>query len=190
MKLIKIFPIFLILFLIPTKTFAEAPEISYGKSTFNFAKFYYILEDNVTVSFNSRSFKGSIRADKAKVSLIQQKCVATGKVTLTQENITLTCDEAFATFNDKNVIVVGGVNFDSVENLSITSDKATYNWDERIADFYGKVKIKPEKNFVADKNLNSKETYAHVRYNVETNKILQLDKNFDSSKIVIPNFDD
>ena len=178
MKLIKILPMFLILFLIPMKTFADAPEISYGRSTFNFAKLYYVLEDNVTVSFNSRSFKGSIRADKAKVSLIKQKCLATGKVTLTHENITLTCDEAFATFDDKNVIVVGGVNFDNKDTLKITADKATYNWDERIADFYGKVKVSGEKN-----------SYEHVRYNVETNEILQLDKNFDSSKIVIPDFE-
>lgn len=177
MKL-KILPIILLLMLIPMKTFADAPEISYGRSTFNFAKLYYVLEDNVTVAFNSSSFKGSIRADKAKVSLVQQKCLATGKVTLTHENITLTCDEAFATFDDKNVIVSGKVNFESKDNLKITSDKATYNWDERIADFYGKVKVSGEKN-----------SYEHVRYNVETNKILKLDKNFDSSKIVIPDFE-
>ena len=178
MKL-KILPIVLILMLIPLKTFADAPEISYGRSSFNFAKLYYVLEDNVTVTFNSRSFKGTIRADKAKVSLIKQKCLATGKVTLTHENISLTCDEAFATFNDRNVIVVGDVNFAGEENLKITSDKATYNWDERIADFYGKVKVSGEKN-----------SYEHVRYNVEENKILQLDKDFDSSKIIIPDFEE
>ena len=188
MKL-RILPIILLLLLIPIKTFADAPEISYGQSTFNFLKGYYILKDNVTFSMNNGGFKGTIRADEAKISLITQKCLATGKVALTHESMNLTCEEAFASFNEKNVIVAGNVKFDSKENLKITADKATYDWGARVADFYGKVKIKPEKNFSADKNLNPKETYAHVRYNVETNKIIQLDKNFDSSKIVIPDFE-
>lgn len=189
MKFIKILPVLLILMLIPIKTFADAPEISYGQSTFNFLKGYYILKDDVTFSMHRGGFNGTIRADEAKISLITQKCLATGKVTLTQENMTLTCNEAFADFDEKNVIMAGNVNFDSKENLKVTADKATYKWDEKIADFYGKVKIKTEKNFVADKNLNLKETYAHLRYNVETNEIIQLDKNFDSSKIVIPDFE-
>lgn len=189
MKL-KILPIILILMLIPLKTFADAPEISYGQSSFNFAKGYYILKDNVVVSMNNHGFKGTIRADEAKVSLLKQKCLATGKVTLTHENISLSCDEAFATFDEKNVIVVGGVKFDSKENLKITADKATYNWNEKIADFYGKVKVKPDKNFKVDKNLKLTDTFSHVRYNVETNEIIQLDKDFDSSKIVIPDFDE
>ncbi|MBQ9441537.1 MAG: hypothetical protein IJU55_00805 [Selenomonadaceae bacterium] len=188
MKL-KILPILLIFMLIPLKTFADAPEISSGQSTFNFLKGYYILKDDVTFTMNNRGFKGSIRADEAIVSLITQKCLATGKVTLTQENISLTCDKAYATFNDKNVIVEGNVNFDSKENLKITAEKATYKWDERIADFYGKVKVKTEKNFEIDENLNPNGTFAHVRYNVETNKIIQLDKNFDASKIIIPDFE-
>lgn len=188
MKL-KILSLILIFMLIPIKTFADAPEISYGQSTFNFLKGYYILKDDVTFTMNNRGFKGSIRADEAIVSLITQKCLATGKVTLTQENMILTCNKAFASFNEKNVVIEGNVNFESKENLKITSDKATYNWDERIADFYGKVKVKTEKNFEVDENLKPSGTYAHVRYNVETNKILQLDKNFDASKIVIPDFD-
>ena len=190
MKLLKILPVILTLLLLPTKTFAEAPEISYGKSEFNFLKGYYILKDNVKVSTNNRGVKITVTADEAKVSLLQKKCFATGKVTLTHGDIIFTCDKAFAQWETDTADIVGKINFKSKDNITITSDTATFNWKEKIADFYGKVKIKTDKNFKIDKDMKpGKNNYAHVRYNVAENKILALDKEFDAPNIVIPDFD-
>lgn len=184
-KLMKILPLILLLFIVPAKTFADAPEISYGKMSFNFLKGYYTLEDNVKVSMNNHGVKMTVTADLAKVSLLQKKCVAVGNVNLTHDNIVFSCDKAFASWDSDSAEVVGNVNFNSKENITITAESATFNWKEKVADFYGKVKIHSEKNLKNDKG-----SYAHIRYNVEENKILQLDKKFDIPNIVIPDFDD
>lgn len=190
MRILKIFPLFLILFFLPIKVFADAPELSYGKSEFNLLKGYYLLKDNVRISTNNRGVKIIVTADEAKVSLIQKKCLATGKVTLTHDNIVFTCDKAFAEWETDTANIVGKINFKSKDVITITSDTATFNWKEKIADFYGKVKVKTGKNFKADGNLKpDKEIYAHVRFNVVENKILQLDKEFKDPNITIPDFD-
>ena len=189
MKIFKILPVLIILFFLPIKVFADAPEISYGRSEFDFLKGYYILKDNVKISTNNRGVKLTVTANEAKVSLINKKCLATGKVTLTHNDIIFTCDQAFAEWESERADIVGKINFKSQDNITITSDTATFNWKEKIADFYGKVKIKTGKNFQAEKDLKpGKETYAHVRYNVVENKILQLDKKFTDPKITIPEF--
>lgn len=191
MRLIKIFPLILILFLLPAKSFADAPEVSADKTSFNFLTGCYFLQDNVTVSMNNHGFKGTIKADEAKVNMYKRKCLAKGKVSLTQEKFLLNCDSAFSKFDDKIVLIVGNVNFKSKDNVTITSTTATYDWEKRVADFYGKVKVKTEKNFKGDENLKpGKIIYAHVSYNIDENKIISLDKNFDAPKIVIPDFDE
>ena len=189
MRFIKIFPLIFILLLVPLKVFADAPEISYGRSEFNIFKGYYHLKDNVKVSMNNHGVKLTVTANEAKVSLLQKKCLASGKVTLTNEDIIFSCDQAFAEWETDSANIVGKVNFKSEKNVTITSDTATFNWKEKIADFYGNVKIKTDKNFKVDKDLKPKGTYAHVRYHVLENKILQLDKEFKDPNITIPDFD-
>lgn len=189
MRVLKIFSVLIILFFLPIKVFADAPEISYGHSEFNFLKGYYILKDNVKISTNNRGVKIIVTADEAKVSLLQKKCLATGNVSLTHDNIIFKCDQAFAQWETTTADIVGKINFNSKDIITITADTATFNWSEKIADFYGKVKIKTDKNFKADKDLKpDKKVYAHVRYNVVENKILQLDRNFDDPNITIPEF--
>lgn len=189
MKFFKILPVLIILFFLPIKVFADAPDISYGRSEFNLLKGYYILKDNVRISTNNRGVKMTVTADEAKVSLVNKKCLATGKVTLTYNEILFTCDQAFAQLETETADIVGKINFKSKDTLTISADTATFNWKEKIADFYGKVKIKTGKNFKVDKNLKpGKDVYAHVRYNVVENKILQLDKKFKDPKITIPEF--
>ena len=190
MKFIKIMSAVLLLMIIPIKTFADTPEISYDKMNFNFLKGYYTLTGNVRVAMNNHGYKMILTADEAQVSLLKKKCIASGKVTLNHENIFFSCDKAFAQWETNSADIVGKINFQSKENITITSDTATYNWDERIADFYGNVKVTTAKNFKVDKNMKpGKNIYAHVRYNIEENKILALDKEFDIPKIVIPSFD-
>lgn len=190
MRILKIFSILSLLFFLPIKVFADAPEISYGRSEFNVLKGYYILKDNVKISSNNRGVKITVTADEAKVNMFQKKCLATGKVTLTHDDIIFTCDKAFAQWETDTANIVGKINFKSKDKITITSDTATFNWKDKIADFYGNVKVKTGKNFKVEKDLKpGKETYAHVRYNVVENKILQLDKNFKDPNIVIPDFD-
>ncbi|MBR6013297.1 MAG: hypothetical protein IK062_05895 [Selenomonadaceae bacterium] len=189
MRLLKIFPIVLILFLLPVKTFADAPDISYGRSEVNLLTGYYHLMDNVRLAVDNHGVKLVLTADDAKINIKEKNCLATGKVTLTHDEILFTCDKAFARWETESADIVGKINFKSKGNVTITADTATFNWKEKIADFYGKVKIKPDKNFKVDKNLKlGKGAYAHVRYNVVENKILQLDKNFKDPKITVPDF--
>lgn len=189
MKLIKILSVMLLI-LIPIKTFAAAPEISYDKMNFNFMKGYYTLTGHVRVAMDNHGYKMILTADEAQVSLLQKKCIATGKVTLNHEDITFSCDKAFAQWETNSADIVGKINFQNKDNITITADTAQYNWDERIADFYGNVKVTLGKNFKAEKNLKpDKNTYAHVRYNIEENKILALDKKFNIPKITIPDFE-
>ena len=191
MRLIKIFSVILLLVLLPIKSFAAAPEISYDKMNFNFLKGYYTLSGNVRVAMDNHGYKMILTADEAQVSLLQKKCTATGKVTLNHEDIAFSCDKAFAEWESNSANIVGKINFKSKDIITITADSAQYNWNERIADFYGNVKVTLGKNFTVDKNLKpGKNIYAHVRYNVDENKILALDKNFDIPKITVPNFED
>lgn len=177
MKSIKIFLAVLILMLLPVKTFADAPDISYGKMEFNFAKGYHKLTDNVRVTIDNHGFKMTLTANEAKVNMFMKKCTASGKVNLIYEDITFSCDQAYAEWDTNTANIVGKIDFNS-NNTKITSDTATFNWNDRIADFYGNVKVKADKN-----------VYDHVRYDVTAKKILQSDKNFDIPKIVIPDFD-
>lgn len=190
MKLLKIFSAILVLVLIPIKSFAAEPEISYDKMSFNFLKGYYTLTGNVRVALNNHGYKMVLTADEAQVSILQKKCTARGKVTLSHEDIFFSCDKAFAQWETNTADIVGKINFQSKDKITVTADAAQYDWNKRIADFYGNVKIKLDKNFTADKNLKpDKSIYAHVRYNIDENKILALDKNFNIPQITIPDFD-
>jgi len=188
MKALKIFAMaLLMIFIAQGKTFAEMPEITAGETYFDVFKGVYVLKDNVKVALNNHGFKAKISANEARVSVTNQKCWAEGNVKLEQENITFSCDRAYLQWETKTAEVTGNVEFENKKSAAITSDTAIFNWKEKIVDFYGKVTLKANKKlkFEDGIELDGKE-YEHVKYNVEENKILELDKSFDAPEVIIP----
>ena len=163
----------LMIFVVQGKTSAEMPEISAGETYFDIFKGVYVLKGNVHVATNNHGFKAVVTADEAIVSVVKQKCWATGNVKLTQDDITFSCERAYMQWQTKTAEVTGKVVFKNKKSVAITSDTAVFNWKEKIVDFYGKVKL-------------NNEDYQHVKYNVVEDKILARDKTFNAPKIVIP----
>ena len=178
MKVLKIFGLaLLMIFVVQGQTFAERPDISADETYFDILKGVYVLKGNVRVAANNHGFKAIVTADEAQVSLIKQKCWATGNVKLTQEDITFSCERAYMQWQTKTAEVTGNVKFKNKKSVSITSDTAVFNWHDKIVDFYGKVILNAEE-------------YQHVKYNVVDNKILACDKIFNAPNIIIPSVDD
>ena len=97
MKTVKFFALTVLMILLAQgRVFAEMPEISAGEMYFDMFKGCYVLKGNVHVSANNHGFKATITADEAFVSVIKQKCWADGNVKLIQEDITFSCERAYA----------------------------------------------------------------------------------------------
>ena len=183
MRLIKIFSIIIFaLTLISTKTFAAMPDISAGETKFDIFNGCYILKNNVKVIHQGRT----MTANQATVKVADQKVWASGNVTLVDNEIKFNCDKIFVEGFKKNVTVIGGVDFFQDNALKIICDVGNFSWDNKIADFYGHVKIKIDKSSKVklDKNLevNLKKingTYDHIQYNIVEKKLILLDKKFD-----------
>ena len=191
MKLLKILPILFALLIIPCQSFADMPEITAGQTYFDVMKGHYVLKDNVRVVMNNHGLKATVTANEARVNVVAQKCWALGDVTFSHVDYDLKCDDAYLQWQTKTADLVGGIDFKGKKSVAVTSNKATFNWEEKIADFYGDVKVTAEKDlqFAEDLKLEDDVVYAHVRYNVTENKILQLDKTFDIPNIEIPDPD-
>lgn len=191
MKLLKILPILFALLIIPCQSFADMPEITAGQTYFDVMKGYYVLKDNVRVVMNNHGLKATVTANEARVNVVSQKCWALGSVTFSHVDYDLKCDNAYLQWQTKTADLVGGIDFKGKKSVAVTSDTATFNWEEKIADFYGDVKVTAEKDlqFAEGLTIEDNATYAHVRYNVTENKILQLDKTFDIPTIEIPDPD-
>ena len=188
MKALKIFGLALLMIIVAQgKTFAEMPEISAGETYFDIFKGVYVLKGNVHVAANNHGFKAVVTADEALVSVAKQKCWAEGNVKLTQENIIFSCDRAYMQWATKTAEVTGKVKFENKKSVTINSDTAVFNWQDKIVDFYGKITLKADKKlkFAEGVELDGKE-YQHVKYNVVENEILELDKTFDAPEVVIP----
>ncbi|MBR4903143.1 MAG: hypothetical protein IKZ53_00560 [Selenomonadaceae bacterium] len=177
MKALKIFAMaLLMIFIAQGRTFAEMPEISAGETYFDISKGVYVLKGNVYVATNNHGFRATITADEAQVSVVKQKCWATGNVKLAQENIIFSCDRAYLQWQTRTAEVTGNVKFKNKKSVAINSDTAIFNWKEKIVDFYGKV------------TLNGEE-FQHVKYNIVEDRILSRDKTFNAPNITIPNVD-
>ena len=190
MKWTKVLPIFFLMMIFCAKSFAAAPEISAEQTYFNLLKGHYVLKENVRVALNNHGLKAEITADEARVNILSKKCWATGHVTFLHDNVVFGCEKAYLQWETRTADVVGKVNFDSKETVSIKSETATFNWSDKIADFYGAVKVQPEKNLQLAEGLELEDiNYAHVQFNVRENKILQLEKTSDTPEISIPESD-
>ena len=194
MKLLKIIPLIMMLLivLLPSKSFADMPEINAGETYFDIFKGYYVLKDNVHVVINNRGHHATITADEAKVNVLTQKCWAEGNVNLTHNKETFSCDRAFLQWKTKTAEVIGNLSFNSKKVMTVTADKAIFNWEDKIVDFYGNVNVTAEKNLQLEKGLKVKKNkiYSHVRYNVIENKLLLLEENSDTPNIEIPDPDE
>lgn len=196
MRLLKILPlIMLLIVLFPARSFADMPEIRAGEKYLDVFKGYYVLKDDVYVKINNHGRTAVITADSAKVNVISQKCWAEGNVNLTHKNedlnCTFSCDNAYLQWKTKTAEVVGNVKFSSKKVMSVTAEKAIFNWGDKIVDFYDNVQLKTEKNLQLEKGLKvkKKKIYSHVRYNVIENKILLLEEKSDTPDIEIPDPD-
>ena len=188
MRVLKILGLaLLMIFVAQGKTFAEMPEISAGETYFDLFKGAYVLKGNVHVAVDNHGFRATVTADGAIVSVAKQKCWADGNVKLTQENIIFGCDHVYIEGTTHTAKVTGKVKFENKKSVSITSDTAIFNWDNKVVDFYGKVTLKGENKvkFADGVKLDGRE-YQHVKYNVVEDIILALDKTFDAPEIVIP----
>ena len=192
MKLLKILPLLMLLIcLIPARTFAEMPKIEAGQQYFDVFKGYFVLKDKVRVEINNHGRTMIIAANEAKVNVPAQKCWAEGNVKLTHNQETFSCDSAYMQWKTKTAEVVGNVKFNSNKVMSVTAEKAIFNWDEKIVDFYDNIKIKGDKNLKLEKGLKiKKKVYSHIRYNVIENKILMLEEKSDTPDIEIPDPDE
>ena len=192
MRLLKIWLTALALMIIPATSFADMPEISAGQTYFDVMKGYYVLKDNVNVKMKNHGVTATITADEARVNVITQKCWALGKVNFNHEDYNVKCKDAFMRWDTKTAELVGNVDFEGKKSVKVKSKTAVFNWDTKEADFYGEVEITAQKDlqFAEGLTLDKKiKIYAHVKYNVTENKILQLDKSFDIPTIEIPDPD-
>ena len=192
MRLLKIWLTALALMIIPATSFADMPEISAGQTYFDVMKGYYVLKDNVHVKMKNHGVTATITASEARVNVISQKCWALGKVNFSHEDYNVKCNNAFMRWDTKTAELVGNIDFEGKKSIKVKSATAVFNWDTKEADFYGEVEVKATKDlqFAEGLKLDGKvKKYAHVKYNVTENKILQLDKTFDLPKIEIPDPD-
>ncbi len=127
--------VFVLLLLLPTATaFAEKPDISCDRQSFDFMTGRYLLDGNVRVASKERA----VTADHAQVSLITQEVWAQGNVTLLQEGITFRGDDLYVegrghiAYLKKNILFERG-------DLTIQADAVAFNWDTKIAECTGNV---------------------------------------------------
>ena len=175
--------IMLLIFFMTNKTFAAAPDISAGSTQFDPFNMCYILRDNVKVVHQGRS----ITANRAVAKITAQKVWASGNVTLIQDGLKFKCDKVFVKGSERKAEVIGNLEFVQDGAIKITADVGNFSWSSKEADFYGNVKINIDKSSKVelDDKINVKKkkingTYAHVKYDVINNKIIALDKKFDS----------
>ena len=188
MRVLKIFALtLLVIFAAQGTTFAAMPDISAKEIYYDIFKGVNVLRGDVRVSIDNHGFKATLSADEARVNMEKKCCWADGKVKLAQDGVTFGCNHAYIVLDEKTASVTGKVKFESKSFVTISSDTAVFHWDTKIVDFYGKIKLKADKNVkLADGVKIDGKDYQHVQYNVVEKKILALDKKFDAPKIVIP----
>ena len=172
----------LLILVAPIKTFAAMPDITASETSFDFFKGCYIFRNNVKVVDRGMT----VTAKQATAQMSSQKVWATGGVTFEQEGLKFKCDKILVKAAQSNVEVIGKLDF--VQDggaIKITGDVGTFSWDDKCADFYGKVKLTVAKNanVTVDSGLKTKPkkvngTYSHIRYNIVEKKIVALDKEY------------
>ncbi|MBR1759700.1 MAG: organic solvent tolerance protein OstA [Schwartzia sp.] len=151
--------LFALLFLLPAATaFAERPEITCDKQTFDIFTGRYLLDGNVRVAGKGRA----VTADHAQVSLITQEVWAQGNVTLLQEGYTFRGEDLYVEGNSHVAHLKEKILFERGD-LTIRADDVVFNWDTKIAECTGNVT-----HVLAGK----KKKLSRLVYNVATEEIV------------------
>ena len=160
MKLKTCFLIFLALFVISSTTLAAGakPIIRADKTYFDINTGLYVLKGNCYLEVRDRI----ITCNEAKVSISSLEVWGYGGVTVTQGDIIFTGDSVYVFGTQDKAQIDGGVSFTRT-GLSVTADKAEFNWRSKIGVFTGNVKVNQG---------NNSWTTDTLTYNVETNTIL------------------
>jgi lipopolysaccharide export system protein LptA len=150
----------LTLFLLAGTVYASPakPVITADKTYFDVNTGLYVLKGNVYIGVGNRV----ITAGMARVSVSSLEVWGTGSITVTQEDIYFTGQDVYVFGKQDQAKIDGGVSF-SRTGLTITSDRAEFNWRSKLGVFSGNVKVSQNDNtWTADR----------VTYNIETNEIL------------------
>ncbi|MBR1553543.1 MAG: organic solvent tolerance protein OstA [Schwartzia sp.] len=135
-QLAKIFRsvIFALLLLLPATAFAEQPDITCDKQSFDFFTGRYLLDGHVRVAGKGRA----VTADHAQVSLITQEVWAQGNVTLLQEGYTFRGEDLYVEGKGHVAHLKENILFERGD-LTIKADDVLFNWDTKIAECTGNV---------------------------------------------------
>lgn len=152
--------VFALLLLLPTATaFAEKPEITCDRQTFDFMTARYLLDGNVRVAQKGRA----VTADHAQVSLITQEVWAQGNVTLLQEGITFRGDNLYVEGRGHIAHLKENILFERGD-LTIKADDVVFNWDTKIAECTGNI---------TRTRAGDKKHLSRLVYNVSTDEITE-----------------
>ena len=132
----KFLALVFMLFLLPSICFA-APDIKYGKQSFDPMTGTYYLEGNVTV----KNGGFTISADKAQVEMYSLEVHAQGNIHLAQDDIVFYGDNVDVYSKNKTAKVNGDLNF-TQGNTKITAQEGSFNWETKKITFTGNVHVK------------------------------------------------
>ncbi len=135
------------------------PIIKADKTYFDVNTGYYVLKGNVYIEARGRV----ITAGMARVSIASLEVWGSGGVTVTQDDIVFTGDSVYVYGMQDRAVIDGGISFKRT-GLTITADKADFNWKSRLGTFTGNVSVtQGDNSWGTDK----------LEYNVDTNTIIQ-----------------
>jgi lipopolysaccharide export system protein LptA len=134
------------------------PVIKADKTYFDINTGLYVLRGNVYIGVGNRI----ITAGMARVSVSSLEVWGTGGITVTQGDICFTGQDVYVFGMQDQAKIDGGVSFTRT-GLTITADRAEFNWRSKLGVFSGNVKVSQHDNtWTADR----------VTYNIETNEIV------------------
>lgn len=127
---------------------------------FDIASGCFVLEGNVLVKTDTRT----IGADKARVNLMTKEVWADGNVYVDeiQDNIKFTGGSVYASDETKTAVIKGNAIFER-PTINIQSEKCSFNWRTKIAEFSGLVEVRKD---------GKVEVYDNLLYNVVEDKII------------------
>ena len=155
-----ILALFMLLMLLPSMCGAVEPTIKSDKRTFNPLTGVYDLQGHVFVQFPAQDTMLTITGDNTKVYLYSMEVHGQGNITLRFGKMSFKCDKVDVYHSERTAYVEGNCNFQDNGMVS-TSDKGSYCWKTKIADFQGNVRV------------NGKASKGAVRYDVMTKKLVQ-----------------
>lgn len=134
------------------------PVIKADKTYFDVNTGLYVLRGNVYIGVGNRV----ITAGMARVSVSSLEVWGTGGITVTQGDIYFTGQDVYVFGMQDQAKIDGGVSFNRT-GLTITADRAEFNWRSKLGVFSGNVKVtQNDTTWTADR----------VTYNIETNEIV------------------